>query len=67
MIDPTNADDLEGRIAVQVNAIVGDAMRESFRWAANQLRGVSYCPPLLRGDLDMMEINLLAEQARARR
>lgn len=57
-------DELEGAIAMQANAIVGEACREAFRWAANRLlRGVRYWPPLLRGDLDVEE-NEIAEQRR---
>lgn len=41
MIEPT---DIEGRIALQMNAIVGDAMRQADRWRSSEAR--IHLPPL---------------------
>ena len=43
MIDPS---DLEGAIAIQVNGIVGEACRESFRWLCRREYGIDYAPPI---------------------
>jgi hypothetical protein len=38
--------DREGAIAMQCNTIVGEAMREAFRWQCHQSRGSDYSGPL---------------------
>ena len=40
--------DRAGAEAVQANAIVGEAMREAFRWECRNYCGVEYLPPLFR-------------------
>lgn len=45
MTDPS---DLDGAIAVQVNAIVGAAMFETTKWWLRQHIGIEYVPPLFR-------------------
>ena len=43
MIEPS---ELEGAIAVQVNAIVGEAILEAFKWLCRREYGIDYVPPL---------------------
>ena len=38
--------DLDGKIAMQANAIVGEAMREAFKWKCRDNCGVEYVPSL---------------------
>jgi hypothetical protein len=38
--------ELEGAIAVQVNAIVGEAILEAFKWLCRREYGIDYVPPL---------------------
>ena len=43
MIEPS---ELEGAIAVQVNAIVREAILEAFKWLCRREYGIDYVPPL---------------------
>jgi hypothetical protein len=43
MVEPS---ELEGAIAVQVNAIVREAMSEAFKWLCHREYGIDYVPPL---------------------
>jgi hypothetical protein len=45
MIEPS---ELEGAIAIQVNAIVGEAILEAFKWLCRREYGIDYVPPALR-------------------
>ena len=51
MIEPS---ELEGAIAVQVNAIVGEAMSEAFKWLCRREYGIDYVPPLFKGPVEAM-------------
>ena len=51
MIEPS---ELEGAIAVQVNAIVGEANLEAFKWLCHREFGLDYVPPLFRGAVEVM-------------
>jgi hypothetical protein len=37
---------IEGRIAVQINGIIGEAQRQSYYWQYNKHQGIEYIPPL---------------------
>ena len=45
MIEPS---ELEGAIAIQVKAIVGEASLEAFKWLCRREYGIDYVPPLFR-------------------